>query len=228
MVVLLEEHHEVGLDGLGAVEERLGAHVHHPHLRMLDPVPPQQPRARGRGHRDGILVLARPSKLLHHEALRVLAVDAVRLLERGRLDRVPRRVHLQRVDPRLARGQRLGRVVRVLRRVRQLLEGPVVLRDPLLLLLHRAVAQDELVHARKLRLQLRHPAGPSAACSRKRNPRGSAARGGGRSLVSECVQSRIGAFVGESCIGACVGAERRERGAAARAGRRILTPSIAL
>ena len=101
--VLVEEHHEVGLDGFGAVDERLGSHVQHANLLELDVVPIHEPRGRCEADRDGVFVLARPAKLVHHQSPGVLAVHAVRLFESRRLDGVPWHVHLDRMQACLPR-----------------------------------------------------------------------------------------------------------------------------
>ena len=51
-----EERHQVALDALAAVEQRLRRHVQHAHVRVAHAVPLEQPAHRRQRHRDGVLV----------------------------------------------------------------------------------------------------------------------------------------------------------------------------
>ena len=96
-----EEIHQVALDTLAAIEQRLGAHVEHADVLprqalLLDQPPHRRPR-----HRHDVLVLVAGAPLLHLQPIGVLAFAVVLHLECVRLHAVPRHVHLDRVDARV-------------------------------------------------------------------------------------------------------------------------------
>ena len=98
--VRLKQRHQVALDALAAIEERLRRHLQHADVRVAHAVLLDQPAHRCQRHRHDILVLVARRPLAHHQPGGVLALDAVRTLQIGRRRAVPRHIHLYRVDAR--------------------------------------------------------------------------------------------------------------------------------